>query len=373
MLDQFLDGSPNLGVDTFLLLLVLVALEAVLSADNAIALASISKGLEDAKLQRQALNFGLIIAFVLRITLILTATWVIQYWQFELAGALYLLWLVFQHFSSATDSEGEHHGPRFVSLWQAIPVIALTDLAFSLDSVTTAIAISDETWLVLTGATIGIITLRWSFGGLVAFEMAQQLLAAGDEVALLAVLDTLAPVSVNKPSFWDGCKFILTTVSRSIWPFVVDYFRLVAAAGDVQAGGIVAKFPKLNKLLNFAANLLHGWNWKQAVMVSILSQESKERSWRELAIPSMFTVFQANSQATLSYVPKVYPHRITLFRSGEQLSMNHQDPTLGWRELTAQKVEVIKVPGNHLTMLRKPWVEVLAQQLKQCLDRELSD
>jgi YkoY family integral membrane protein len=164
MLDQFLDASPNFGVDAFLLLLVLVALEAVLSADNAIALASISKGLEDDKLQRQALNFGLIIAFVLRITLILTATWVIQYWQFELLGALYLLWLVFQHFSSDTDSEGEHHGPRFSSLWQAIPVIALTDLAFSLDSVTTAIAISDETWLVLTGATIGIITLRFMAG-----------------------------------------------------------------------------------------------------------------------------------------------------------------------------------------------------------------
>ncbi|MEG4496134.1 DUF475 domain-containing protein [Microcoleus sp. F10-C6] len=164
MLDQFLDASPSFGVDAFFLLLVLVALEAVLSADNAIALASISKGLEDAKLQRQALNFGLAIAFVLRISLILTATWVIQYWQFELLGALYLLWLVFQHFSSDADEEGEHHGPRFSSLWQAIPVIALTDLAFSLDSVTTAIAISDETWLVLTGATIGIITLRFMAG-----------------------------------------------------------------------------------------------------------------------------------------------------------------------------------------------------------------
>jgi YkoY family integral membrane protein len=164
MLDQFLEASPNLGVDTFLLLLVLVALEAVLSADNAIALASISKGLEDEKLQQKALNFGLIIAFVLRIALILTATWVIKFWQFELLGALYLLWLVFQHFSSDADSEGEHHGPRFGSLWKAIPTIALTDLAFSLDSVTTAIAISDQTWLVLTGATIGIITLRFMAG-----------------------------------------------------------------------------------------------------------------------------------------------------------------------------------------------------------------
>ena len=213
----------------------------------------------------------------------------------------------------------------------------------------------------------------WSFGGLVAFEMAQQLLAAGDEVALLAVLDTLAPISVNKPSFWDGCKFILTTVSRSIWPFVVDYFRLVAAAENVQVGGIAARFPKLNKLLNWVAKFWHGWNWKQAVMVSILSKEANEKSWRELAIPSMFTVFQANSQATLSYVPKIYPHRITLVRSGEKLSTSHQNPTLGWSELTTEQVEVIRVPGNHLTMLRKPCVEVLARQLKHCLEQKLTN
>ncbi|MBD0342455.1 MAG: hypothetical protein ICV61_16720, partial [Microcoleus sp. Co-bin12] len=105
MVDNFLEASPNVGLDGFLLLLVLVALEAVLSADNAIALASISKGLEDPTAQQKALNLGLIIAFVLRISLILTATWVIQYWQFELLGALYLLWLVYQHFTSDTDSE----------------------------------------------------------------------------------------------------------------------------------------------------------------------------------------------------------------------------------------------------------------------------
>jgi YkoY family integral membrane protein len=139
-------------------------LEAVLSADNAIALASISKGLEDANAQQKALNLGLIIAFVLRISLILTATWVIQYWQFELLGALYLLWLVFQHFTSNTDSEGEDQGPRFASVWQAIPMIAFTDLAFSLDSVTTAIAVSDNTFIVVTGASIGIIALRFMAG-----------------------------------------------------------------------------------------------------------------------------------------------------------------------------------------------------------------
>lgn len=163
MLDPILDSPFHAGVEASLVLLVLILLEAVLSADNAIALAALSQGLEDPKLQRQALNFGLVVAYVLRISLILTATWVTKFWQFELAGAAYLLWLVFQYFTS-DESDGHNHGPKFDSLLQAIPVIALTDLAFSLDSVTTAIAVSQETWLVLTGATIGIIALRFMAG-----------------------------------------------------------------------------------------------------------------------------------------------------------------------------------------------------------------
>lgn len=161
MLDQILDFAPNVGLDTLLLLPVLIALEAVLSADNAIALAAIARGLEGAKMQRNALNIGLVMAFVLRVVLILTATWVTQYWQFELLGAAYLLWLVYQYFTSDEEADHHHHGPRFASLWQAIPMIAITDLAFSLDSVTTAIALSKETWLVILGGLIGVLTLRF--------------------------------------------------------------------------------------------------------------------------------------------------------------------------------------------------------------------
>lgn len=157
-----LDLPTTFDWHTLLLLPVLIALEAVLSADNAIALAALTQGLEEPKVEKQALNIGLIFAYVLRMGLILASSWVINYWQFELAGALYLLWLVFQYFSSNVDADDqEHHGLRFTSLWQAIPMIALTDLAFSLDSVTTAIAISNETWLILVGGTIGVITLRF--------------------------------------------------------------------------------------------------------------------------------------------------------------------------------------------------------------------
>ena len=165
MLDQVFDYLHfNVSIEAPIVLLILVFLEAVLSADNAIALAAIAQGLENQKLERQALNIGLVFAYILRITLLLTATWVQKFWQFELLGAAYLLWLVFQHFASREEEDHHHHGPRYNSLLQVIPVIAFTDLAFSLDSVTTAIAVSQETWLVLTGTTIGIITLRFMAG-----------------------------------------------------------------------------------------------------------------------------------------------------------------------------------------------------------------
>ncbi len=165
MLDQLLDISNNFGVDTLLLLPVLIALEAILSADNAIALAAISQGLEGEALQKQALNIGLIVAFILRVALILTAGWVLQFWQFEVMGAAYLLWLTFNHFTSPADADlHHHHGPSFKSLWQAIPIIAFTDLAFSLDSVTTALALSKQIVVILLGGAIGVLTLRFMAG-----------------------------------------------------------------------------------------------------------------------------------------------------------------------------------------------------------------
>jgi YkoY family integral membrane protein len=161
MIDKPIELPVDIGLSTPILLLVLVALEAVLSADNAIALASISQGLVDEKLRPQALNIGLIFAYILRMTLIVGATWVIRYWQFQVLGAAYLLWLVFKYFTADKNEDGQKQRPQYTSLWQVIPIIAITDLAFSLDSVATAIAVSTDIWLVITGATIGIILLRF--------------------------------------------------------------------------------------------------------------------------------------------------------------------------------------------------------------------
>ena len=157
--------------EVLLLLPLLVGLEAVLSADNAIALAAISRRLEDPARQRQALNIGLALALVLRLGLIALAQWVLNLWPLQLAASAYLLWLCGQHLLSRTGDQGESDddeatasagpiGAVVQPLASVILTLAFTDLAFSLDSVAAAVAVSDRLILVMAGGLIGVIALR---------------------------------------------------------------------------------------------------------------------------------------------------------------------------------------------------------------------
>lgn len=193
--------------EVLLLLPVLVGLEVVLSADNAIALAAIAKGLKSQNQQKQALNLGLVFALFFRISLILISRWVLGFKPLMAAGAAYLLWLCADHFinnssqvelpesellssesisselisSNLLDSKSLENKSTNESLNNSTNSIfpdnlfgfdrklagtaisiALTDLAFSLDSVAAAVAVSDKLWLVITGGIIGVVALRLS-------------------------------------------------------------------------------------------------------------------------------------------------------------------------------------------------------------------
>ena len=153
--------------EVLLLLPVLVGLEVVLSADNAIALAAIAKGLKNPDQQKQALNLGLVFALIFRVGLILISRWVLGFRPLMAAGAAYLLWLCGQHFISNKSEEEETNQATTAfgvdkKLATTAVSIALTDLAFSLDSVAAAVAVSDKLWLVITGGVIGVVALRLS-------------------------------------------------------------------------------------------------------------------------------------------------------------------------------------------------------------------
>ncbi|MFN9644726.1 MAG: TerC family protein [Cyanobacteriota bacterium] len=166
----------------FLLLLpLLVALEAILSADNAIALAAISRRLHNPLKQRQALNIGLLLALVLRLLLIGAARWVLAFWPLQLAASSYLLWLSGRQLwatwgpstASPSDSDpldqgspsaNEHGAASPTALRDVVLTLAITDLAFSLDSIAAAVAVTDRLPIVMAGGVIGVLTLRLTAG-----------------------------------------------------------------------------------------------------------------------------------------------------------------------------------------------------------------
>lgn len=165
MLSEFPD---IFSIETLGTILALVVLETILSADNAVALATLVRELRDPRQQRDALNWGLAGAFALRIAMLVTASWTVHFWQVEAIGALYLLWLSGKHFwNKFIDGESEENEPDSIgidSFGRVVALIAFTDLAFSLDSVTTAIALSDRLWILLTGGILGVVALRFLTG-----------------------------------------------------------------------------------------------------------------------------------------------------------------------------------------------------------------
>ncbi len=88
-------------------------------------------------------------------------------------------------------------------------------------------------------------------------------------------------------------------------------------------------------------------------------------------------VIKANELAYLHYVPQGgYPGQITLFRVSEvyhdelgMLSEVPKDKTWGWSRLSTKPVDIHLVPGNHTTMMTEPHVQVLAKQLKACIEQ----
>ncbi|MCH6267346.1 MULTISPECIES: TerC family protein [Neobacillus] len=152
------------------LILSLAVLECILSADNALVLSAFVKPLPK-KQQKKALVYGLWGAYVFRFIFIGLGTFLIKLWFIKLIGALYLLWLAVKffidRFKSSEDGEEEKaREPKgwltktFGVFWATVISVELMDLAFSVDSILTALAVSDEVWVILLGGMIGILMMR---------------------------------------------------------------------------------------------------------------------------------------------------------------------------------------------------------------------
>ncbi len=165
----FLDVHPS----DFVTIALLVALEGLLSADNAMVLAVLVLGLPTAE-QQKALRYGILGAFAFRALATLLAVYLISLSWVKLAGALYLLYLSVHHFLQHGGAEERRTPPKATPMlglsafWATVVKVELTDIVFAIDSILVAVAMSSKIWVILSGGILGIITMRMVIGQLLA-------------------------------------------------------------------------------------------------------------------------------------------------------------------------------------------------------------
>ena len=167
---SFLQLTPFVPGD-LLVVAVLIVMEGLLSCDNAVVLALRVKHLPPEQRGR-ALRYGIIGAYTFRIIALLLATWIISQWWLKMLGGAYLLWMAAKHLFSPTPQEHEVNDPtappRFLGLssfWSTVIAVELTDIAFSVDSIAAAVALSSKLWVLIVGGLLGIMAMRFAAQG----------------------------------------------------------------------------------------------------------------------------------------------------------------------------------------------------------------
>ena len=152
---------------------LLVALEGLLSADNALVMAIMVLGLPK-KEHGPALRYGLIGGFAFRIIATMLASSLIRVGWVRLVGGLYLLYLTYTHFGGGEGTDDRRQAPvargwlGLSPFWATVVRVELINLAFSIDSILVAVAMSPKLWVVIAGGILGIVAMRLVVGQLLA-------------------------------------------------------------------------------------------------------------------------------------------------------------------------------------------------------------
>lgn len=161
-------------------LVVLVGLEGMLAADNALVLAIMVKHLPE-KERKKALFYGLVGAFVLRFGSLFIISFLVDVWQVQAIGAVYLLFISVKHlYDKFSPKELASNKPagNGSGFWMTVLKVEIADLAFAVDSILAAVAIAvaltPTGWftvggldggqfiVIFAGGMIGVIMMRFA-------------------------------------------------------------------------------------------------------------------------------------------------------------------------------------------------------------------
>ena len=187
----------------------------------------------------------------------------------------------------------------------------------------------------------------YCYGGVVAFEMARQLRARGENVALVGIFEGYAPVRVTARQVWLRPR-TLVNLLRNLPYWLRDYLQL----GREQFLARVR-----TKLRGAAHEVLRPPNRpREALLADFLPDVSRiPRQHQEL--------MQVHLRAMRQYRPGPYDGRVTLFRVRAMSLLGAADPQMGWGKLARGGVIVKMIDGGHNTLLEQPYVRSLAEKL----------
>ena len=155
---QALSSADGLAV------LTLAVLEGILSVDNSLVLAIMVRTLPK-KMQKKALMYGVFGAFFFRVVALVFAAHLMRFIAFKIIGGAYLVYLAMKHMFFFYKEDAHQPKPKAASsFWHTVLLVELTDIAFSIDSITTAVAMSDKLIVVWLAGIMGIIFLRFAAG-----------------------------------------------------------------------------------------------------------------------------------------------------------------------------------------------------------------
>lgn len=238
---RYLFVTMQLIFEYLSVLIILIGLEGLLAADNALVLAIMVKHLPE-KQRRKALFYGLIGAFVLRFGSLFIISYVIDFWQIQAIGAFYLLYIATKHLYEKYNPSQKFTGTkkRQSGFWMTVLKVEIADLAFAVDSILAAVALAvalpplgyfsvgsldgGQFIVIFTGGMIGVILMRF---------------AANMFVKLLYKrpgLETAAFLIVG----WVGIKLLLLTLSHEHVQFVPEDFVQSFLWKVIFYGGLIA-------------------------------------------------------------------------------------------------------------------------------------
>ena len=196
--------------------------------------------------------------------------------------------------------------------------------------------------------------LGWSFGGIVAFEMAQQLYGSGQRVGLLGLIDSHPPDNLGSDAITDAAILAQIAIEHALQngaSLPIDIVKLQQLEPTEQLSYVVEQIKLVGLDFNTDSNWLRGF----------------------------LRGFRIRTQALARYRPQHYPGQITLFKkTGEDAEVlriqalvkrpqEFDSPTNGWERFSAQPIIVRRVPGYHSTVLTEPNIRLFAEQLRESL------